>query len=85
MEVDEIAARIHHRLVQIHPFLNGNGRWARLITNIYLKKQLHRTLQWPEETLQEDSPFRKKYIAALKKADDGNYQALQKIHRDYSK
>jgi len=27
---DEIAARFHHRLVQIHPFPNGNGRHARL-------------------------------------------------------
>ena len=27
--VAEIAARCHHRLVQIHPFPNGNGRFAR--------------------------------------------------------
>jgi hypothetical protein len=28
---DEIAVRFHHRLVQIHPFPNGNGRHARLL------------------------------------------------------
>ena len=28
---DEIAVRFHHRLVQIHPFPNGNGRHARLM------------------------------------------------------
>ena len=27
---DEIAVRFHHRLVVIHPFPNGNGRWSRL-------------------------------------------------------
>lgn len=26
---DEIAVRFHHRLVAIHPFVNGNGRHAR--------------------------------------------------------
>ena len=26
---DEIAVRLHHRLVSIHPFANGNGRHRR--------------------------------------------------------
>ena len=30
----EISVRLHHRLVWIHPFENGNGRWARLLTNL---------------------------------------------------
>ena len=33
---DEIAARFHHRLVSIHPFVNGNGRHARLIADLLL-------------------------------------------------
>jgi len=28
-EPDELATRFHHRLTQIHPFPNGNGRQAR--------------------------------------------------------
>ena len=28
---DEIAIRLHHRLVSIHPFANGNGRHGRLM------------------------------------------------------
>jgi fido (protein-threonine AMPylation protein) len=32
----EIAARIHHRLVFIHPFENGNGRFSRLIADRFL-------------------------------------------------
>src|SRR5258708_1571530 len=31
---DEVAVRFHHRLVQIHPFPNGNGRHARLMADL---------------------------------------------------
>jgi Fic-DOC domain mobile mystery protein B len=34
---DEIAVRFHHRLVWIHPFPNGNGRLARLATDLLFK------------------------------------------------
>jgi fido (protein-threonine AMPylation protein) len=27
---DELAVRFHHRLVAVHPFPGGNGRWSRL-------------------------------------------------------
>jgi fido (protein-threonine AMPylation protein) len=30
---DEISIRFHHRLVSIHPFVNGNGRHARIAAN----------------------------------------------------
>ena len=32
----EIAARVHHRLVWIHPYENGNGRLGRLIGDMVL-------------------------------------------------
>lgn len=76
----EIAARLHHGLVKIHPFKNGNGRWARFVTNIYLKKSGSNIIRWPEETLQVDSPFRKNYIAALQKADQGQMDELIQMH-----
>ena len=34
---EEFAARFHHRLVKIHPFPNGNGRHARIMTDEILK------------------------------------------------
>jgi Fic-DOC domain mobile mystery protein B len=77
----EKAARLHHGLVKIHPFKNGNGRWARFVTNIYLRKKGHALIQWPEETLQVDSPFRKEYIEALKKADRGDFQSVILLHQ----
>ena len=33
---EEIAVRLHHRLVAIHPFPNGNGRHARMMADLYL-------------------------------------------------
>ncbi len=34
----ETAARIHQRFVDIHPFIDGNGRTARLLLNFYLMR-----------------------------------------------
>src|SRR5450756_1981134 len=36
---DELAARFHHRLVFVHPFPNGNGRWSRLAADLLLVQQ----------------------------------------------
>jgi len=34
----ELAALTHHRLVAIHPFIDGNGRTARLMMNLILMR-----------------------------------------------
>ena len=31
---DEIAVRLHHRIVSVHPFPNGNGRHSRLMADL---------------------------------------------------
>ena len=33
---DEIAVRFHHRLVSVHPYPNGNGRWSRLAADVLI-------------------------------------------------
>ncbi len=77
----EIAVRIHHRLAFIHPFPNGNGRWARMVTNLYLHKKKMPIIQWPEE----QKIFRPKYLEALKKADSGNYSLFIALHQEHWK
>ena len=74
--VVETASRIHHRAVQIHPFKNGNGRWSRMLANIYLKQNGHEPTKWNENLLSKENPHRDDYIKALKKADDGDYRDL---------
>jgi Fic-DOC domain mobile mystery protein B len=83
-ETLEIAVRIHFRAVQIHPFPNGNGRWSRLLGNIFLKQNDHRLVKWPEETIGvEKSVARDAYLAAVKKADTGDLSDLIALHREY--
>lgn len=74
---DEIAIRMHHRLVWIHPFPNGNGRHARLMADLFIMQQDLPRFSWgANQNLYESTPLRKKYIEALRLADKGDYSAL---------
>jgi Fic-DOC domain mobile mystery protein B len=74
----ELAARFHHRLVFIHPFPNGNGRHARIMTDAILTKLLREpAIDWSAgHTLETMSERRVQYIAALRAADGHDYSAL---------
>ncbi len=85
MPVSEIAVRVHHRLVWIHPFENGNGRWARLVTNIYLRREDSPLIEWPSDPKLIRELFKPRYLAALKKADAGDYKLLTELHKEYTK
>lgn len=61
----EQAALAHFHLVSIHPFVDGNGRTARLLMNLILIKNGFP----PAVILKVD---RKKYYAALEKGNAGN-------------
>ena len=43
------AAMLHHRAVQIRPFVNGNGRWARLRTDAWLLEAKGVVIRWPRD------------------------------------
>ncbi|MDD5400904.1 MAG: mobile mystery protein B [Sulfurimonas sp.] len=79
-DIYETAARIHHRAVQIHPFLNGNGRWSRMLANIYLRQNGSMPVKWQEDLLAKENPKRSDYILALKKADNGDYKDFIQMH-----
>lgn len=64
----DLAARIHCRLVSIHPFVNGNGRCTRLMADLYLTSTGAQPFTWGGTNLDVDGTGRAKYIAALVKA-----------------
>ena len=77
---DEIGARFHHHMVQIHVFPNGNGRHARLITDLTLEIHGQDVFSWGMKEgrtpLDVESNLRRKYIDALVAADKSNYAPL---------
>jgi Fic-DOC domain mobile mystery protein B len=77
MLVLEVAARLQNRLTKIHPFRNGNGRHARLITDIFFYSHEHPLPEWPQTHLMSDGhQIREQYIAAMKQADQGDFSSL---------
>jgi Fic-DOC domain mobile mystery protein B len=66
---DEIAVRLHHRLVSIHPFANGNGRHSRMMADVLVERLGGEVFGWGRTVLVEDGEMRARYIAALKAAD----------------
>lgn len=76
-EREEFAARLHHRLVKIHLFANGNGRHARIFTDIVLEKEMGvAPVNWGTNSLSADGDHREEYISALRKADNNDYKSL---------
>jgi len=78
----EQAAILHHRLVKIHPFNNGNGRFGRLLSDIYLLSYYGTIPKWPRNLHQTQSQYRPKYLKALRDADLGNYQPLLSLLKE---
>jgi Fic-DOC domain mobile mystery protein B len=74
--LDEIAVRFHHALVSIHPFPNGNGRWSRLMADILIVKLGGKRFTWDGGALRAADETRKTYIAALKAADNQDFDPL---------
>ena len=61
----EQAALAHHQLAAIHPFIDGNGRTARLVMNLLLLK-----VGFPPTVIRQES--RHQYYRVLAQADVGN-------------
>jgi len=74
----EAAARFHHKLVAIHPFPNGNGRFSRIMADALLEKRYGEPpIDWAGDyDLQQMNERRQEYIAALRAADGGDYNPL---------
>jgi Fic family protein len=68
----QLAALAHHKLVNIHPFTDGNGRTARLFMNLILMQK-----GYPMVVILKND--RQKYYRALEKADKGNTDDIEKF------
>lgn len=73
---DEIAVRLHHRLVAIHPFPNGNGRHARLMADLLIEKLGGDAFSWGGGSLVDVGELRSRYVAALQAADGHQIEPL---------
>jgi Fic-DOC domain mobile mystery protein B len=67
---DEIAVRLHHRLVAIHPFPNGNGRHSRFMADLLIEILGGLPFSWGKNNFADASELRASYIAALRAADN---------------
>ena len=75
-EPHELAIRLHHRLVLIHPFVNGNGRGTRMMADVVVKRLKAEPLTWGAGSLAETGAARAAYIEALGAADNHEIKAL---------
>lgn len=76
-ELVRFLAWAHHRFLWIHPFKDYNGRIGRLLINIILFNLDLPPIEFKVET----KVGRRKYVEALKNADNGNYLNLEKLIR----
>ena len=80
--LDELAARFHHELVRIHPWPNGNGRHSRLATELLLRRWGRPPFTWGAASGGADQlANRDRYIAALRRADHGEFKQLYEFVR----
>jgi Fic-DOC domain mobile mystery protein B len=81
LPLDEIAVRLHHRMVQIHPFPNGNGRHTRLMADLLIDEFGEQPFTWGSLNLVAAGPMRATYIAALRAADQHDIAPLLSFAR----
>jgi Fic-DOC domain mobile mystery protein B len=79
---DECAIRWGYRLVVIHPFPNGNGRWSRLASDALIVALGGSRFTWGGASLAESGTLRRDYISALQSADNrGDFKPLMQFSR----
>ena len=79
---DESAIRFKHRIVTIHCFPNGNGRHSRLLADIIINKVYKMPLfSWGTKDLGQSGRVRINYLAAVKAADNGDFEQLLRFAR----
>jgi Fic-DOC domain mobile mystery protein B len=73
---DEIAVRLSHRLVAIHPYPNGNGRFSRLVGDLLARRLGQPAFTWGRANLVDAGATRARYVEALRAADNHDITLL---------
>lgn len=68
----ELAVLLHHRFLQIHPFIDGNGRVAREMLNFVVRRNGYPDVIVPNGRRDE-------YISALEEADNDDLAPLMEL------
>lgn len=63
---------VHGELLFIHPFREGNGRTARILANLMVRKQGYDGLKFDKIQFEE-------YVIAVQKVSEQNYLPMQKV------
>ena len=78
----EVAVRLHHQLVAIHPWPNGNGRHSRLVADILVASRGGEPLTWGAgANLIAAGEVRARYLSALRAADQQDFGPLLEFAR----
>jgi Fic-DOC domain mobile mystery protein B len=75
-DLDIVCTGLHHRLVAIHPFINGNGRHSRFVTDLLLTALGQPVFSWGGFAPGKIAQSRSRYIGCLKAADNGDLTKL---------
>lgn len=78
---DELAVRLHHRLVAIHPFSNGNGRHGRIVGDYLVTGLGRQPFSWGRNVDTDTDGLRAAYLSALRRADAGDIAELVEFAR----
>jgi len=79
---EEMAVEFHYRLVSIHPFPNGNGRTARILTEYFERRNGRPVTNWKESLRENPKERRRQYIQALRDADKGDLSSLAEFMKE---
>ncbi len=75
-ELVALLAYAHHRFVAIHPFTNGNGRTARLLTNFLAFRHGYQEVALYRRAAGQE---REEYLCAIKAGNNLDYKLLEQL------
>jgi Fic-DOC domain mobile mystery protein B len=78
---DRLCVEFHYQIVNIHPFVNGNGRHARFCADRLVENLGGLPFSWGRNDLRGEGAARASYLAALQAADTGDLEPLVRFAR----